>query len=159
MLTIPEDLGRWHPNDVTAWARQIADDNTVTDTEAAQADATITAALIGQLPQICGSRTTLRDAPRIIAMIAARPGWVATVYYSEVDEDGRGTVIGSERHRVIGWALTDADGTTDIEAVYIELPGFPTCASLHNSSTSDRVMVYAHFDPDAAALDDIPPTN
>ncbi len=91
-------------------------------------------------------------APRILSLIPAQPGWVATVYTHESGDDGRRAVIGTERHRVHGWALIEDNGITSIEAMYIESPGMPTCASLHNSYDSEWVDVYAHYDPEAADL-------
>ncbi|NJP42297.1 hypothetical protein [Actinacidiphila epipremni] len=51
MLTIPTDLDRWHPNDVTAWLRDIEDDPTVTDAEFDQAQAAVDEALLGTTAQ------------------------------------------------------------------------------------------------------------
>jgi len=47
MLAIPTDLDRWHPNQVTAWLRDIEDDPTVTDAEYDRAQAAVDAALLG----------------------------------------------------------------------------------------------------------------
>lgn len=91
---------------------------------------------------------------RVLSLIPAEPGWVATVHYVEKDDDGRRTVTGTERHRVHGWALVEDDGATAFEAMYVESPGMPTCASLHNSYAPDHVDVYAHYEPEAADLTD-----
>ena len=96
--------------------------------------------------------TTEQSAPRVLSLIPAAPGWVATVYYGERNEDGSGQVTGTERHRVHGWALVEHNGVTDFEAMYVEAPGLPTCASLRNSYSPDRVDVYVHYDPEATDL-------
>lgn len=92
--------------------------------------------------------------PRILNMVNAQPGWVATVHYCEKHEDGSGTVTATERHRVIAWALVEHGGGTDFEPVYVTAPGFPTCASLYSSHAPDLVEVYAHYEPDASGLTD-----
>jgi hypothetical protein len=51
MLSIPTDLDRWNPNDVTAWLRAVEDDETVTDAEFDQAQAAVDAALLGTTAQ------------------------------------------------------------------------------------------------------------
>ncbi|WP_329177848.1 hypothetical protein [Streptomyces sp. NBC_01477] len=51
MLTIPTDLDRWHPNAVTAWLRDVEDDENVTDAEFDQAQAAVDAALLGTTAQ------------------------------------------------------------------------------------------------------------
>lgn len=93
-------------------------------------------------------------APRILSLVPAEPGWVATVYYYSPQDDGSRDVIGEERHRVLGWALVDDDGATDFQPMYVEPPGSPTCASLHNSYAPDVVTVYAHYEPGASNLTD-----
>ncbi|GFH38882.1 hypothetical protein [Streptomyces pacificus] len=93
-------------------------------------------------------------APRILNMVNAQPGWVATVYYYEKLEDGGSTVTATERHRVIAWALVEHDGGTDFEPAFVTAPGFPTCASLYNSHAPDHVVAYAHYEPDATDLTD-----
>ena len=92
--------------------------------------------------------------PRILSLVHAEPGWVATVYYYEQDKAGGRAVIGGERHRVIGWALVERGGATDLQPVYVESPGFPTCAWLRDSYSPDTVEVYAHYEPDATDLND-----
>ncbi|MDX3235680.1 hypothetical protein PV392_08265 [Streptomyces sp. ME03-5709C] len=96
--------------------------------------------------------TQTSAAPRVLSLIPADPGWVATVYYGEQGADGRRTITGTERHSVHGWALVEMDGTSSIEPMYVESPGLPTCASLRNSYAPDRAEVYTHFDPAAADL-------
>jgi hypothetical protein len=46
MLTIPTDLDRWHPTEVTAWLRDVEDDPRVTDAEFESAQAAVDRALL-----------------------------------------------------------------------------------------------------------------
>lgn len=94
----------------------------------------------------------IRYGGKILSLIPAEPGWVATVYSHEGPEDGSRTIIGTERRRVHGWALVEHDGVTGLEAMFVESPGFPTCASLHNSYAPDYVDVYVHYDPEATDI-------
>lgn len=91
---------------------------------------------------------------KILSLIPAEPGWVATVYYGEKDDDGRRTVTNKERHRVHGWALVEKNGATDFEAMYVVAPGTPTCESLYNTYAPDEVQVYAHYEPETTDLND-----
>lgn len=92
--------------------------------------------------------------PRIVSLIPAEPGWVATVHYYEKDDEGRGTVTAVERRTVHGWTLVDADGMTSIEPMYVEPGGIPTCQSLYNSYAPDLVDVRVNYDLDASNLAD-----
>lgn len=91
---------------------------------------------------------------KILSLIPAEPGWVATVHYYDKDDEGRRTVTAVERRTVHGWALVDDDGTSSIEPMYVEPAGFPTCASLYNSHAPDLVDVRVHHDLDATNLSD-----
>lgn len=48
MLTIPADLASWNPSDVTAWLRQVEDDENVTDEEYDRARRAVDEALLGE---------------------------------------------------------------------------------------------------------------
>lgn len=48
MLTIPPDLDRWNPGDVTAWLRQVEDDENVTDEEYDRARRAVDVALLDE---------------------------------------------------------------------------------------------------------------
>jgi hypothetical protein len=45
-VTIPTDLDRWDPRDVTAWLAALEEDQTVTDAEVTEARRAVSAALI-----------------------------------------------------------------------------------------------------------------
>lgn len=92
--------------------------------------------------------------PRILSLIPAEPGWIATVHYYEQDENGRRPVTAVQRRTVHGWALVDTDGVSSIEPMYVEPGGIPTCASLYNSCAPDLVDVRVHHDLDATNLSD-----
>jgi hypothetical protein len=47
MLNIPTDLASWPPVDVTAWLRDVEDDENVTDAEFDRAQAAVDDALLG----------------------------------------------------------------------------------------------------------------
>ncbi|MFJ2579996.1 hypothetical protein [Kitasatospora aureofaciens] len=47
MLTIPNDLDRWHSNQVASWLTDLANDETVTDDEYRRAEAAAHEVLVG----------------------------------------------------------------------------------------------------------------
>jgi hypothetical protein len=91
---------------------------------------------------------------KLLNLIPAEPGWVATVHYYSPDDEGRRQVTAVERRTVHGWALVDTDGDSSIEPMYVEPGGIPTCESLYNSSAPDLVDVRVHQDMDASDLSD-----